>query len=710
MTPVGALRDVVRAAALLGVGLVAWAFGDARPGPPAPELPSRFDAVLAERRARAHARVGGVVFCFAPGTSPDYVEEVRASAAKGATFEADDGARWSSTATDGFGLAQGDPTTLTWSVVPDGTLIPAAFDSPAGPSDLRAFLDDVYGDESTWGPILQRVFDRWGELCGVTYVYEPADDRATLGTAAGRLGVRADVRIGGRRIDGNFGVLAYNSFPNDGDMVIDTADSFFRSTGLGSRRLRNVVAHEHGHGLALDHVCPQDGTKLLEPAVSLGFDGPQHDDVLAAQRLYGDTKEPNDSRAAATDLGSPTRRVVVEDVSIDDDTDTDWYAFTVPEGSSADVSVKPVGRGYRSGPQLFSGACSAGSTIDTRRLVDLRLALFTDGGDLIASTNATGRGEAEDLDDVALPLGAGRYHVRVRGSGENDPQLYELSLLVAQRGAKPVAVDDDVQTFEVLPVAVEVLANDQGVVDEPLEVRVLLQPRDGEVRREDRTLVYVPDRDHVGDDSFRYRVTDAHGQESEADVRVTTVASERAGAAREDGDDDGHPDEWEVFAGTDPEAAEPIRPTELDLRKLKARLRPRIDPVDRLDVRATVEIPDGFEPEGAELVVQVGGVGRSFVLDRRGRGALDRDRVRLRVKRRRGTVRAGPARVDLRLRRGDFAADLADEGLTLERRTRGEPRAATVVLRVGGTTYLTTAALRWTAKPGRKGKAKLVRR
>ena len=34
-----------------------------------------------------------------------------------------DSQRWTRTATDGNGLQQGDPTTITWSIVPDGTNI-----------------------------------------------------------------------------------------------------------------------------------------------------------------------------------------------------------------------------------------------------------------------------------------------------------------------------------------------------------------------------------------------------------------------------------------------------------------------------------------------------------------------------------------------------------------------------------------------------------
>ena len=45
------------------------------------------------------------------------------------------GSRWSGTATDGFGLTQGDPTTITWSFIPDGTFISGGVGEPASNSD-----------------------------------------------------------------------------------------------------------------------------------------------------------------------------------------------------------------------------------------------------------------------------------------------------------------------------------------------------------------------------------------------------------------------------------------------------------------------------------------------------------------------------------------------------------------------------------------------
>ncbi len=71
-------------------------------------------------------------FCYAPGTSQAFVDATRERALwtpasspfspdSGLKFQYTDGDRWRSTATDGSGLGQGDPITLTWSIVPDGT-------------------------------------------------------------------------------------------------------------------------------------------------------------------------------------------------------------------------------------------------------------------------------------------------------------------------------------------------------------------------------------------------------------------------------------------------------------------------------------------------------------------------------------------------------------------------------------------------------------
>jgi len=317
-------------------------------------------------------------------------------------------------------------------VVPDGTSIGSGVGEPAGPSSLRAFLNGIYGDEAAWLAIFQQVFDRWGELTGITYVYESNDDGAALSySSSGQLGVRADIRIGGHAIDGNYGILAYNYYPNNGDMVIDTPDSFYNNTSSNSLKLRNTVAHEHGHGLGLAHSCPMDQTKLMEPYLTTLFDGPQHDDILATNRSYGDRFEDNDTSGTAAPLGvfgSTTEA----DLSIDSNTDADVYGFAVDAGAAVDVTIAPMGATYLSGPQNGDGSCSAGTNYNSLIIQDLEVrVLDVNGSAVLAEADLNGVGQPEVLDDIALPSGAGTYYVEITGDATNEAQLYRLSMTVS---------------------------------------------------------------------------------------------------------------------------------------------------------------------------------------------------------------------------------------------------------------------------------------
>ncbi len=359
------------------------------------------------------------------------------------------GGRWTRTATDGPGLAQGDAITLTWGFIPDGTAIPGY----AG-SNVISFLDNVVGagpggtdlTQRPWFTLFEQSFNRWSEVSGLSYVYEPSDDGRTHLSFAGFEGVRADLRIGGTNIDGSAGsVLAFNQFPNSGDMVIDTSESsFFGNSFNNYIRLRNTVMHEHGHGLGLEHVESDAARFLMEPFIQLNFDGPQLDDILGAHRGYGDFYEKsnagagNDVASNATSLGTVFDQMTVsigtdgddrivaanetDFVSIDDNSDTDFYAFTVSERSRVDIELTPTGSSYLVGPQNGSQI-----TLDNRIRSDLALALFdSDQTTLLTSVDLTGEGEIESINDWLLGP-PGEYYVRVTGAA-NDVQMYQLDV------------------------------------------------------------------------------------------------------------------------------------------------------------------------------------------------------------------------------------------------------------------------------------------
>ena len=365
--------------------------------------------------------------------------------------------RWSTTASGSTGV-DGDPATVTWSIVADGTNL-----SGEGASDLVSFLDTNFGagpggldlTQRPWFPYFDSSFDRWGELSGITYLYEPNDDGKRQGTFwAGSLGVRGDVRIGGADIDGASNTIAYNYYPNNGDMVIDTADSLYLSNSyLNYRRIRNTVAHEAGHGFGLDHVESSTSNFLLEPYITTAYDGPQLDDIRGVQALYGDFFEKsnsgqgNDTAGLATSLGSlaagsslsigtDASDTVVSStdtdfLSIDSNTDTDFFSLSVDGPSLLDVALIPVGPTYNQGAQG-----EAQTSIDTSSLSDLALSVFdVDGTSLLGQSDGFGLGQAESLVSLDLPA-AGEYYIRIIGDDSaaldivDTAQFYQLDLSV----------------------------------------------------------------------------------------------------------------------------------------------------------------------------------------------------------------------------------------------------------------------------------------
>ena len=407
--------------------------------------------MLAHMTARNRAGAPPVAACFAPGTPPDVIDAFNRVMFDpfhndGSRFQQT--GRWTRTATDGAGLTSGQNTTLTYSFVPDGTFAPNII-GVTGNSQLFQWLDGRYGSTSVWQDLFHQVFDRWEELIGTTYVYEPNDDGNTMNrtNAAGRgvLGVRGDVRIGAIRIDGSFNTLGYNNFPNDGDMVLDAFDSFFNSTSNNSRRLRNVIAHEHGHGLGMLHVCPQNNSKLMEPSASTSFDGPQLNDILNGLDHYGDNLESNNTAAEATDLGNFNAFDIVEitNVALHNTTDVDVFRVSSTSSVNYSINVAPDAATIVQGPQTI--ACTGGSSTNYNAMQDLRIEILdSDGTTVLRVEDSTGVEQTETL--LFEPPAIGTYYIRIAGSGLNIVQRYQLAIIALDGFAGPNFVSVDAPT------------------------------------------------------------------------------------------------------------------------------------------------------------------------------------------------------------------------------------------------------------------------
>ncbi len=393
--------------------------------------------------------------CWAPGTS----------AATIAAFERrhiDNGfqlspyrvlgqGRWERTATDGGGLTQGQPTTIRYSIVPDGTPIDGFGGEAAAPSNLQARLTQIYGNKDTWLDLFARVGQALSAQSGLTYVYEPNDDGAIFGPdingdrSPGQIGVRGDVRVSGHTIDGDSRTLAYNYEPGGGgDMVIDTADDFYEDRRQNDLGVRNVITHEFGHGVGLGHTCPINETKLMEPTVSYEFDGPQFDDIRGLQRFYGDDLENDDTAAISQNLGALNNGTVNigqdRTVSLDDAGDVDFFRFSTLANKSIGITLRPIGNPYLEGAQNEDGSCTPGTLLDPKTVNNLGFDLLKadDTGTFVsvATVDSTQQGGTETLDPKNF-AGGGQFQIRVFGGAVKDVQTYAMDVTVGAPVTEP---------------------------------------------------------------------------------------------------------------------------------------------------------------------------------------------------------------------------------------------------------------------------------
>lgn len=427
---------------------------DLPPGQPLEWYEKNFDKNSIEKNKLAA--------CFAKDTPSDVVQFVEQE-----IYEANSryqlNTRWSG--------AQGTPRALTWSLVPDGVNIPNGVGEPAAPSNLFATLDGQFaaqGGRATWIARIQACFDRWQQLSGLTYTRvtfggNDWDDGAAMFGSTGAAGLRGDCRISMKNIDGASNILAYNFFPpSGGDMVLDASENWSQGSPGQNRFFRNIIAHEHGHGMGLSHVCPAIAAKLMEPFLSTSYDGPRHDDVRAAQRHYGDVSGLNNSSATAIDIGAlPIGTPVVlgslpnppsgaspinsSTLSIDANGEIDYYRFSVPRRGYLSILVTPQGQSYAGYAQ--DANCN-NNVANTNSLAMANLAfdlLKSDGVTSLATISLQPAGGIESLMDFPI-ANSGTYYLRVYEiDSPSQSQLYTARL-----------------TFSIPPPSAEII--DTGVV------------------------------------------------------------------------------------------------------------------------------------------------------------------------------------------------------------------------------------------------------
>lgn len=365
--------------------------------------------------------------------------------------------RWGTTQVDGSGLQRGAPVTLRWSIVPDGDSY-----SRSSNSQLVQYLDDGWNipaaqrtpdfTNRSWWTVMNNAYAQFARVSGIRMEYVAEKFANGLDT-----GLEGDIRIGGENIDGTpGGALADNTFPDSGDMRIDTTrESNGRPTSWHSTEaaLRNLMIHETGHGVGLGHAQNTGVTAVMEGGLRTDIWGLQFDDVYALNRQYGDPLERNggnDIPATATPLGTVTLGQeislgrdagdsVVQQfdddwLGIDGSTDLDWFRFTATESGFVNIKLTPGGPSYVSVQQgNFNAAAQNNLVLDLFQASPTSSTLS-----IIKSANLNGLGGTEIIGGLVLQ--PADYIVRVRGSQDKN-QFYQLDLSLTGAPATGTSID-----------------------------------------------------------------------------------------------------------------------------------------------------------------------------------------------------------------------------------------------------------------------------
>lgn len=192
-------------------------------------------------------------------------------------------------------------------------------------------------------------------------------------------------------------------------------------------------------------------------------------------------------------------------------------------------------------------------------------------------------------------------------------------------------------------------------------------------------------------------VTDNSGGKSSAVTTSITVAAGGGGSTTStDTDSDGFTDELEIALNTDPNSASssPLnnKPLEqissLTVSKKSVTLNLKKPASDSITLSGALPVPAGFNGSGQKVILDVGGVIEIFTLDAKGKSTGSKnDIMTLQVKTVKGQVSAQDAALTVTLKKGDFAAKLADEGFAVSQKASGLERSLVINIIFNGKFY-----------------------
>jgi len=175
--------------------------------------------------------------------------------------------------------AMGTGATVTWSLMGSGLTTDNGLST-----SLASFMP------AGFKPALEAAFAAWSAVADLTFV-EVTDSGHGFNAA----GASGDIRITGHVFDGAGGTLAHGYYPPAngttaaGDIHFDTAETWKLGFGGAGFDIFQVMAHELGHALGLNHTLVP--ASLMNANYTEAFSGPQADDIAGMQYIYGRATE-----------------------------------------------------------------------------------------------------------------------------------------------------------------------------------------------------------------------------------------------------------------------------------------------------------------------------------------------------------------------------------------------------------------------------------
>jgi len=199
-----------------------------------------------------------------------------------------------------------------------------------------------------------------------------------------------------------------------------------------------------------------------------------------------------------------------------------------------------------------------------------------------------------------------------------------------------------------------------------------------------------------------------------ATVQVTVYAAAAIVGSGPDSDGDGFADAFETAVGTDPNsAASTPTGTAITAAALQAltmstssiKLNFAKTGSDTISFAGQLLVPMGFNPNGAKVYFDVGGVAKVLILNVKGSAKNGGDSVKVSINAKNSVVAAQTAKYAVTFGKGSFATTLAAAGLT-NASARNVPVSVKFTFIFDNAVLQTTKMMSYTAKMGKTGKGK----